>query len=239
MLGRCAAAISVLPGFGESASPAVLRAGIALGMAILLTPGIAPLVPPVPEASLVAISMILAETATGLWLGWLARLFALALPTAAQFIAYLLGLSSVLQPDPELGPQTAALSRLFGVAAPLVLLTSGLFMLPLSALAGSYRVITPGGLLPAADGVQEAVAAVSLSFALALRLAAPFVVAGVVWNACIGLVARLVPRLQVYFAAMPAQIVGGFALLAFLVGAVLQAWETALQDRWMNLPGIG
>ena len=58
--------------------------------------------------------MIVAEVMTGLWLGWLARLFCLALPIAAQFIAYLLGISTVLQPDAELGPQSTALAALFG-----------------------------------------------------------------------------------------------------------------------------
>ena len=47
--------------------------------------------------------MIVAEVITGLWIGWLARLLVLALPVAGQFIAYMLGIANVLQPDPELG----------------------------------------------------------------------------------------------------------------------------------------
>ncbi len=79
-----------------------------------------------------------AEVITGLWLGWLARLLVLALPVAGQFIAYMLGVANVLQPDPELGGQATPIARLFAIAAPLAILVTGLYALPLAALAGSY-----------------------------------------------------------------------------------------------------
>ena len=129
-------------------------------MTLLLLPGIAPLLPPVPEAGMQAGLMIAAEVITGLWLGWLARLLVLALPIAGQFIAYMLGLANVLQPDPQLGGQATPIARLFALAAPLAILISGLYALPLAALAGSYGLIPPGTLLPAADTAQTAVRAV-------------------------------------------------------------------------------
>ena len=109
----------LLPGLGEAAPPATVRIGLALGITLLLLPIVAPLVPPVPEAGLRVGLMVGGEIITGLWFGWVARLFALALPMAAQFISYMLGISNVLQPDPELGAQSSALARLFEVAAPL------------------------------------------------------------------------------------------------------------------------
>jgi flagellar biosynthetic protein FliR len=237
VLARFGAAMAVLPGLGEAAVPGVIRAGLAFGITLLLLPAIAPLVPPVPEAGLRAAGMVAAEVLTGLWLGWLAQLICLALPIAAQFIAFLLGISTVLQPDAELGPQTTALSRLFELAVPVLLLASGLYTLPLTALAGSYRLISPGSLLPAADGTAASVRAVAQAFALALQLASPFLLAGIVWHVAIGLMARLVPRLQIYFVAMPGQIMGGLALLALLSGATLSAWQDVVRDTLAALPG--
>ena len=119
---RIGAAIALLPGLGEAAPPAMLRVGLALAVTVLLLPGIAPLIPPVPEAGMQAAFMVAAEVITGLWIGWLARLLVLALPIAGQFIAYMLGIANVLQPDPELGGQATPIARLFAVAAPLVIL---------------------------------------------------------------------------------------------------------------------
>ena len=238
LLSRIAGAMALLPGIGDSTVPATIRAGLALTITLVLLPVIAPLMPPAPDAGLQAASMVAAELVTGLWLGWLARLFTLALPVAAQFIAYLLGTASVLQPSAELGAQTTALSRLFELAVPVAILTSGLYALPLAALAGSYRLIPPGTLLPAGDGAALSVKVVGSMFALALRLAAPFVLAEIVWHVAIGLLARLVPRVQVYFVAMPGQILGGLLLLAALSAAILSAFLDAVRDGLSGLPGL-
>jgi flagellar biosynthetic protein FliR len=238
VLARVGAAAMLLPGIGEAELPMTIRAGFALVLTVLLLPVLQPGLPPEPGAPLALLAMVAAEIATGLFLGWLARLPMLALPLAGQIVASLLGLANVLQPDPTLGPQTTALSRLFGLAAPAVILASGLYALPLAALAGSYRLIPAGDLLPAADTARSTVAAVADFFALGVRLAAPFIAASIVWQVGLGLVARLVPQLPVYFAAMPGQILGGLLLLALLVAGLLAAWQAHLDSVFRALPGL-
>jgi len=237
VLGRLAGAVSLLPGFGEAGIPAMARAGLALMLTLVLLPSLLPLAPPAPDAGLAAVSMLAAEVVTGLWFGWLARLVVLAVPIALQYIAYLLGLSSVLQPDPELGPQTTPLARLAGITAPLLIMVSGLYQPPLTALVGSFRLVPMGTWLPAPDGLAAAVQASGDCMALALRLAGPFVLAGLMWQGTLGLAARLTPRLQVYLTAMPAQIAGGFVLLAAVMATLLAAWSEAARDALSHLPG--
>lgn len=238
VMARIGAAVALLPGLGEPEPPPMLRMGLGFAIALLLLPGIAPLVPPMPEAGVTAGLMVAAEVITGLWLGWLARLLVLALPIAGQFISYMLGIANVLQPDPILGGQATPIARLFALAAPLAILVTGLYALPLAALAGSYRLIQPGALLPAADTAETAMHAASTAFSLAVRLASPFLLVAIVWNVAIGLLARLVPRLQIYFVAMPAQILGGLLLLAILSAALLSAWLMALRAGFTGLPGL-
>lgn len=237
VLARVGAAMALLPGLGETAAPAMIRAGFAFAATILLLPVIFPRPPHPPEPGIAAAGAVAAEVITGLWLGWLARLLCLALAMAAAFIAYLLGVSTVLQPDPELGAQGTALSALFEMAAPVIVLASGLYRLPLTALAGSFRLVPPGTLLPVADGTATAVAMVGQSFALALRLAAPFILAAILWHVAIGLIARLVPRLQIYFVSLPGQIAGGLVLLASVIGVIFSAWAETVRSLLLALPG--
>jgi len=237
VLARFGAAMALLPGLGETAAPAMIRAGFALSITLLLLPVIFPTPPHAPQADLAAAAMIAAEVITGLWLGWLARLVCIALSMAGQFISYMLGISTVLQPDPEFGAQSTALATLFDAVGPLVILVSNLYTLPLTALAGSYRVIPPGTVLPVADGAAAAVSAVAQCFALALRLASPFLLASIVWHVAIGLVARMVSRMQVYFVSLPGQIVGGLLLLALVFAGTLAAWQDAALDVFGALPG--
>jgi len=238
LLGRVGAALTLLPGLGEADSPAMLRAGFAIAIALLLLPTVAPLVPAIPASIPTTAAMVAAEVVTGLWLGWLARLLTLSLPMAGQFISFMLGTTNVLVTDTELGTQASALQQLFTLLAPLALLVSGLYALPLAALAGSYTLIPPGALLPPADSTQLATRAVADSFALALKLASPFVLAGVVWHVVIGLLARLVPRIPMYFVALPGQILGGLLLLAALGAIIIAAWQDAVGAGFAHLPGL-
>ena len=102
-----------------------------------------------------------AELLVGRVLGWLARLPALALAMAGAVVSDMLGLSSVVQPDPALGGQSSALARLFGLLAPVLVLSTGLYALPLQALAGSYRLFPPGSVMPAGPLAESVTAAVS------------------------------------------------------------------------------
>jgi len=239
VLARVGGAMMLLPGLGETAPPSMLRAGLAGCIALLLLPGLMPVLPHPPEAGMLAGLMLAAEVATGVWFGWLARVLVLALPMAGQFLAYSIGISNVLQSDAELGPQTTAVARLFGAAVPLLVLATGLYTMPLAALEGLYRLIPAGSLVPAADGTQTVLRAVTESFALALRLASPFVLASLVWHVATGLMARFLPRLQVYFMAVPGQILGGLLLLTGLSGALLSAWMEAMRTGLSALPGSG
>ena len=234
---RTAAAVMLLPGLGENEPPAMLRAGLAMGITVLLAPVVAPSLPHEPASFLRLAGMIAAELLAGGLLGWLARLLALALPAAGQIISLTTGLSSVLQPDAMLGAQSAAIGKLFNMLAPVLILSTGLYALPLGALAGSYAVFPAGGVLATGDLAETVVRAVSASFALALRLAAPFVLLSILWQLALGMLSRLVPQIQVYFLALPGQVLGGLLLLALLGPAIVHAWLSALGDGFALLPG--
>ncbi len=238
VLSRVSASVMVMPGIGEAEIPMTVRAGLALCISAILLPDVSPDLPPAPAQFLPAAAMVAAELLIGLWLGWLARLMMLALPAAGQIISYQVGMSNVLQNSLAEGQQISALSQMFSYAAPLIILTSGLYVLPLQALAGSFHVIEAGVLLPSGDAGETIVLAVEQSFALSLRLAAPFVVADLVWEVAVGLLSRLVPSLQIFLVHVPGQIIGGILLLSVLVGAVIGAWSEAMRAGLMLLPGL-
>lgn len=238
LLCRIGAACMLIPGFGEAEVPMLPRAGFAFALTLLLLPVLAADLPAAPASVWLDIGMIGAELIAGLLLGWLARLILLALPLGGQFIALLAGQSSVLQPDAMLGNQGTAAGRLLALAAPVLVLTTGLHAMPLAALAGSYRVIPAGHVLPAADTARAVVAAVAQMFALAVRLAAPFVLAGIVWHVSLAAVSRLVPQLQVFFLAAPAQLLGGMLLLGLFGATLLKVWRDFAADALAVLPGL-
>ena len=139
VMARIGAAMALLPGLGEAEPPVMLRVGLASAITALLLPGIAPPVSAVPEASAAGRLHGCGRNRSpacgsagwrGCWC-WPCRSRASSSPTCWAS-------ANVLQPDPELGSQATPLARLFAIAAPLVILVSGLYALPLAALAGSY-----------------------------------------------------------------------------------------------------
>ena len=204
----------------------VVRAGTALVLTLLIAPSVVKTgletAPP-----LEIFRMIMTEIACGLFIGWLARLIAMALPIGGQFISLFAGLTSVVQPDPDFGAQSSALARLFSLIAPVLLLSSGLFALPLEALSSSYSLIPIGGSMPAADTLDSVVVATSEAFGVGLRLAAPFLLIATMWQFALSVVARFAPAMQVGSVLGPGQVLGGLFLLAILGRLTMHAWLDA------------
>jgi flagellar biosynthesis protein FliR len=92
-------------------------------------------------------------------------------------------------------------------------------------------------MLPPAESAEVAIRAVVTGFSLALQLASPFVAIGIVWHVAMGLIGRIVSRMQIYFVSMPGQIVAGLGLLMITAGAITLAWQDGAQSFLGTLPG--
>jgi flagellar biosynthesis protein FliR len=238
VLARLGAAVMLLPGLGEPDVPASIRLALVLALVALLLPVLGPVLPSIPAELPELLRLVLIETGVGLWLGLLARLVALALAQAGQVVALMVGLSSPLQTDPMLGAQSTATGRLFTLMAATLVLSTGLYALPLRALAESYVVLPPGDPLPLGRTAETVAQAVADSLALALRLAAPLLLAAVLGNFALGLLARVAPQVQVFTVAAPGQIIGGLLLLGLLLPVMLAVWLAAAGDGLL-LSGAG
>ncbi|NYD92097.1 flagellar biosynthetic protein FliR [Sphingomonas melonis] len=63
---------------------------------------------------------------------------------------------------------------------------------------------------------------------LAVNMAAPLVVYGILFNTALGLAARMAPTLQVFFVAQPLNILFGLTLFAMTFGAALTGFCYAM-----------
>ncbi len=238
VLCRVGTAMLTGPGLGEADIPPAVRAGLATIVAALAYSALAAPLPAIPANSPDLAAMLAIEIVTGTWLGFMARMLTMALAMSGALISYMIGLSSVLQIDPSVGGQVTALQRMFSLACIALLFETGLYILPVQAVLGTYDIIPPGGTLDAAGTANLVTRAVSEGFGLAVRLAAPSVVAALVWQAAMGFVSRLVPNIQVAVVSAPAQILGGLALTAGAAGLMFEAWSDSVRHGLSSLPGL-
>jgi flagellar biosynthetic protein FliR len=93
--------------------------------------------------------------------------------------------------------------------------------LVITALNESYRIFSPGELMPSGDVAALATRAFAAAFKIGLQLSAPFLVFGLVFNIGLGVLARLMPQMQVYFIGVPLSILIGFMILAAVLVSMM------------------
>ena len=90
--------------------------------------------------------------------------------------------------------------------------------LVIAALNDSYSIFSPGELMPSGDVAALATRAFAAAFKIGMQLSAPFLVFGLVFNIGLGVLARLMPQMQVYFVGVPLSILSGFLIFGVVHG---------------------
>lgn len=223
VFARTGAMVMMLPAIGDATVPARVRLILALAVSLALEPQVANSYPASAPATVMALGFLLAKEVTiGLLIGMIARLITSALSVAGSLIASQTGLSYAETLDPtSQGQQGAVLGNFLSLLGTVMIFATNLHHLAIGAIAGSYHLIPPGTALPTGDMAELAIRIVSGSFALGFQLAAPFLVFGFAVNAAFGILARMMPQLQVFFVATPVNILVGFVVMALMLGTMM------------------
>ncbi|MBV1896066.1 MAG: flagellar biosynthetic protein FliR [Rhodobacteraceae bacterium] len=230
---RVSALVSLLPAFGERSVPVRVKLILAIAFSAIVAPA-APFLT-LTGGPLEFVGFVLPEITIGLVLGIAIRLFILALQTAGSIAAQATSLSQLLggaaaEPVPAMGyvlvVAALALAVMFGLhirAAELLILSYELFP------AGVF----PDGRLLSSWGLSR----ISHAFSLAFMLAAPFVIASLVYNLTLGVINRAMPQLMVAFVGAPLITFGGLFLLFVSTPFMLTVWIEALSVFFQNPAG--
>lgn len=221
VFARIGAMVMLLPGFGEVNIPVRIRLGIALMLTLILLPlhRAAYTVDMNSMASLLV--MMLHEIIIGVVLGATARVTLSALQVAGSVIAQQLGLGFVTSIDPTQGQQGALIGNFLTILGLTLLFATDMHHLVIAALNDSYNAFSPGALVPSGDVAALFTSAFTTAFKIGIQLAAPFIVFGLVFNLGLGILARLMPQMQVYFVGVPLSILGGFMILAVIIATMM------------------
>jgi flagellar biosynthetic protein FliR len=115
-------------------------------------------------------------------------------------------------------------STFLSLIGALLVFETGLHHMAIGAIAGSYTLIPPNAAFPTGDIAEMTLGLVAGAFALGLQLAAPFLVFGLLIYAILGVLSRLMPQLQIFFLAMPINILTGFVLLMMFLGVMMSTF---------------
>jgi flagellar biosynthetic protein FliR len=211
----------LLPGLGESNIPVRIKIAIAL----LLTLIIVPLHRADYHVNVDTLSALLVmfiyEILIGIVLGATARVTLAALQVAGAVIAQQLGLGFVTSVDPTQGQQGVVIGNFLTLLGITMLFATDSHHLVIAALNDSYSIFSPGEVMPSGDVAALATRAFAAAFKIGMQLSAPFLVFGLVFNIGLGVLARLMPQMQVYFVGVPLSILAGFLIFAVVLTAMM------------------
>ena len=231
VFARTGAMVMLLPGIGDTTVPARVRLAIGLAIAFALTPTLASLYPAAsPQTSIELGLLVIQEVIAGILVGTMARIIMSALQVAGFLIASQTGLSYAQTIDPTQHEHGAVLGNFMSLLGVVMIFATNLHHLAIAAIAGSYKLLPPGGTLPTGDMAELTVNLVAGAFALGFQLSAPFLVFGFAVYAALGVLARLMPQLQVFFLAMPINILCGFLIMMLLIGSMMTVFLNYYSD---------
>lgn len=222
---RVGAAMALLPAFGEQSVPQRIRLVATLAFTAIVAPAVVDRMPPA-----VGFAAAGAEVAAGLIIGVGLRLLVVALQVAGTVAAQSASLSQLFGgagPEPQ-----PAMANLFVVAGLALAVSLGLHVRVAELFVLSYDILPPGLMPAAVDSAAWGLARIGHAFALGFTLAAPFVIAGTVYNIALGVINKAMPQLMVSFVGAPALTLGGLGLLALAAPLLLEVWLGALAGHW-------
>ena len=239
VFARIGAAMMAFPGFGEATVPARLRLALALALTLVLVPVVGPELPAMPATPGFLISLMISEILIGVAIGAFARLLTTGLQVGGTFIAYHTGLGAAQLFDPQAQQQGAITGAFMTTLGVTLIFVADLHHLMLSALADSYAVFAPGAGVQIGDFADTASRFVADGFRLGLRIAMPVVMFSLIVYTSMGLMGRLMPQMQVFFIALPLQLLIGFMVFGFTLAAGLSAFMETFRMGIGTLFGAG
>ena len=234
---RVAAAVSLMPGFGEQAIPSRVRLMAAIGFTLVVWPMVEPVLPEInPELPAMA-GLVIIEAGIGFLIGISLRLMVMALQLAGSIAAQSTAITQVagvgVTPDPM-----PAIGNILMMAGLTLALITGLHIKASLAIASTYELL-PLGTIPIAGDIAEwGIARAANVFTFAFTMAAPFVIASFAYNLALGAINRAMPSLMVAFVGAPLITAGALLLLLLAGPTIITVWNERLDMVLANPLGM-
>ena len=232
---RVGTMVMLMPGIGESNMPSRVRLTIALALTVVIMPLHRDAYTVDLNTFGPVLLLLFQEIIIGAVLGLTARLAISTLQTAGSVVAQQLGLGFAMAVDPTQNQQGLLVGNFLAVLGVAMIFATDLHHLVIHALNDSYLIFAPGEMPLTGDVAHHFTRVVAGSFRIAIQLSAPFLVFGLIFNLGLGILARLMPQMQVFFIGLPLSILLGFLLLLLVIAAMMGTFTSYVENVLLDL----
>ncbi|MGH7996134.1 MAG: flagellar biosynthetic protein FliR [Opitutaceae bacterium] len=234
---RALGIVLFIPQMAGRSPPVMVRLGLALCLATLISGMIAPAAIPASVAGLVFAAV--GEVAVGLVLGFVVQIVFQAVDMAGRTASSEIGLSA----SPGMGTPAIATEPLAGFLSAFAVVLFFLFgghLAVISAFASSFRIAPAGHAAFNPYAGMFMIDQTAHLVELGLRLAAPFIALNFLVTLAFSVLARAVPRIGVFILSYPVRGLAGLGLFSgagALLARYLYGEFSALPVRMLQMLG--
>ncbi len=227
VVARLSGLFLIAPVFSSRQIPTRIKIMVLAVIAAMLTPVVLDTSEKLPTDVLGLLLAVGMESLIGLAIGFSVAIVFSAVQVGASFIDTSIGFSMANIIDPLNGSQASVLGSFYSLIATLAFLSiHGLDWL-LAGFTRSFDVIALGGHADLQRLAHNLFAVFGQLFAMAFQIAAPVLVTLLLVDVVLGIVARVVPQMNVFFVGVPLKI--GVGLLAVII--TLPSFTGFLENR--------
>ncbi len=222
---RVGVILFIMPFFNSRVIPVLVKAGLAIILALILYPVSGPYTGVYPETTLGIINLIIGEFIIGMILGLLVNFFFEGIRIMGQLAGLEIGFSIANVLDPQSGFQTSVLSNMAYLTAIVLFLILNGHHIILNAIRESFAIIQPGSASLSKQVFQEVLRRSGEMFVISIQIGAPVISAILFIQLAFGLITRLIPQMNVMVVAFPVQIATGLVFFGISLWVMLRFIE--------------
>jgi len=234
VLVRVTALIAAAPILGDRQIPQMVKVGLGVFVALLLLP----LLSPAPSTYTTTPAFLLAvakEVMVGVTLGFVAHLMFYGIQFSGQFVSLQMGFAAAQIFDPSSESNVPVIGQFYYIVAVLLYFAVGGHQFLIEALRTSFEAIPLTGLHWESSFFQYMIGLTSDVFTIALRIAAPVFVTILLTEFALGMLARLVPQMNIFIFGFPLKILAGMLMIAISMPIFGRVFRVVYQTSQTDL----
>jgi flagellar biosynthetic protein FliR len=238
ILFRVSTALIMLPILGHRMIPARIRVVMAVGLSLLMAVSCREHAVWLGENRALFPLLLAREIMIGMIIGFVMNFIFVGHQIAGRFVDIQMGYGMANVVDPVSSISTSILSRFKGLLAIAIFLSIDGHHLLIQAIHNSLDLVPfEPALIGGAvyEGLLELSAGI---FVISMKISAPVVVSLVLADVGIGIMARIMPQMNVFIVGFPVKILLGVGMLIVSVPMVIRMFESLLYELNQDLTMI-
>ncbi|QZY56765.1 flagellar biosynthetic protein FliR [Crassaminicella profunda] len=223
------------PVFNHKNVPIYLKIGFSFIVTLILFPVIKVPINLVNDQFYLLMGSSIKELLTGIMIGFICYLFYSSIYLAGRIIDMQIGFAMVSVINPQDDTQVPLMGSLFYIMAVLVFLSTNGHHTLIYALKYSFDSIPLGGLTINAFMIDKLIGILINTFIIAFKMGAPVLVAILVSNMLLGILARTMPQMNVFVVGMPLKIIVGLIIIVLMIPLYVGVFENIFEHMFENL----